>query len=86
VMKMFDVLIVNKDRNVRNFLVDGDWHMVLIDHSGGHPRERHREGREEARPVRPKAGREAPLAGRLSVEKSFGELVAKQREARVFFN
>ena len=33
VMKMFDVLIMNKDRNAQNFLVDGDWHMVLIDHS-----------------------------------------------------
>lgn len=32
-MKMFDVLIMNKDRNAQNFLVDGDWHMVLIDHS-----------------------------------------------------
>ncbi|MGH9321398.1 MAG: hypothetical protein ACRD21_08550 [Vicinamibacteria bacterium] len=33
IMKMFDILIMNKDRNAQNFLVDGDWHMVLIDHS-----------------------------------------------------
>lgn len=32
-MKLFDVLINNLDRNAQNFLVDGDWHMVLIDHS-----------------------------------------------------
>lgn len=32
-MKMFDVLINNVDRNAQNFLVDSDWHMVLIDHS-----------------------------------------------------
>ncbi|HXV61296.1 MAG TPA: hypothetical protein VEK15_11420 [Vicinamibacteria bacterium] len=32
-MKMFDVLIMNKDRNAQNFLVDSGWHIVLIDHS-----------------------------------------------------
>ncbi|MFQ5789341.1 MAG: hypothetical protein ACE5JI_02585 [Acidobacteriota bacterium] len=32
-MKMFDNLIQNRDRNAQNFLVDPDWHIVLIDHS-----------------------------------------------------
>jgi hypothetical protein len=32
-MKMFDNLIKNQDRNAQNFLVDPDWHIVLIDHS-----------------------------------------------------
>jgi hypothetical protein len=31
--KMFDNLIANKDPNLGNWLVDGDWHLVLIDHS-----------------------------------------------------
>jgi hypothetical protein len=32
-MKLFDTLIANRDRNAQNFMVDGDWHIVLIDHS-----------------------------------------------------
>lgn len=32
-MKMFDVLINNTDRNAQNFLVDSDFHIILIDHS-----------------------------------------------------
>jgi hypothetical protein len=32
-MKMFDVLIHNTDRNAQNFLVDQDFHIILIDHS-----------------------------------------------------
>ena len=32
-MKMMDVLINNADRNAQNFLVDPDFHIVLIDHS-----------------------------------------------------
>ncbi len=32
-MKMFDSLIRNDDRNAGNFLVDPDWHIILIDHS-----------------------------------------------------
>ena len=32
-MKMFDDLISNSDRNKGNLLVDGDWHIFLIDHS-----------------------------------------------------
>ena len=32
-MKMLDILINNDDRNAQNFLVDQDWHIVLIDHS-----------------------------------------------------
>jgi hypothetical protein len=32
-MKMFDDLIGNSDRNKGNLLVDGDWHVFLIDHS-----------------------------------------------------
>ena len=32
-MKMFDVLINNEDRNALNFLVDPDFHIILIDHS-----------------------------------------------------
>ncbi len=32
-MKMFDVLIHNTDRNAQNFLVDQDYHIILIDHS-----------------------------------------------------
>jgi hypothetical protein len=32
-MRFFDVLIDNPDRNARNFLVDDDWRLVLIDHS-----------------------------------------------------
>lgn len=31
--KMFDNLIANKDPNLGNWLVDEDWHLVLIDHS-----------------------------------------------------
>lgn len=31
--KMFDNLIANKDPNLGNWLVDGDWHLLLIDHS-----------------------------------------------------
>ncbi|MCC7032631.1 MAG: hypothetical protein IT179_07325 [Acidobacteria bacterium] len=31
--KMFDNLIANKDPNLGNWLVDGDWHLILIDHS-----------------------------------------------------
>jgi hypothetical protein len=31
--KMFDNLIGNKDPNLGNWLVDGDWHLLLIDHS-----------------------------------------------------
>jgi hypothetical protein len=31
--KMFDNLIANKDPNLGNWLVDPDWHLVLIDHS-----------------------------------------------------
>jgi hypothetical protein len=30
---MFDNLIGNKDPNLGNWLVDGDWHLLLIDHS-----------------------------------------------------
>ena len=32
-MKMFDNLICNKDRNMGNLLVDDDWNLFLIDHS-----------------------------------------------------
>jgi hypothetical protein len=32
-MKMFDNLICNKDRNMGNLLVDDDWNVFLIDHS-----------------------------------------------------
>ena len=32
-MKMLDVLINNEDRNAQNFLVDPDFHIILIDHS-----------------------------------------------------
>jgi hypothetical protein len=32
-MKMFDNLILNTDRNARNFMVDPEYHIVLIDHS-----------------------------------------------------
>ncbi len=32
-MKMMDVLINNDDRNAQNFLVDPDFHIILIDHS-----------------------------------------------------
>jgi hypothetical protein len=32
-MKMFDDFIGNNDRNKGNMLVDGDWHLYLIDHS-----------------------------------------------------
>ncbi len=32
-MKMFDDFIGNNDRNKGNMLVDGDWHLFLIDHS-----------------------------------------------------
>lgn len=32
-MKMFDVLIHNTDRNAQNFMVDQDYHIILIDHS-----------------------------------------------------
>jgi len=31
--KMFDNLIANKDPNLGNWLVDPDWHLILIDHS-----------------------------------------------------
>ena len=31
--KVFDNLIANIDRNAGNILVDGEWNMVLIDHS-----------------------------------------------------
>jgi hypothetical protein len=31
--KMFDNLIANKDPNLGNWLVDPDWHLLLIDHS-----------------------------------------------------
>ena len=33
IMKMFDNLICNKDRNLGNLLVDDDWNVYLIDHS-----------------------------------------------------
>ncbi len=33
IMKMFDNLIGNKDRNQGNLLVDDDWNLFLIDHS-----------------------------------------------------
>jgi hypothetical protein len=32
-MKMFDLLIANIDRNQGNLIYDGDWHLILIDHS-----------------------------------------------------
>jgi hypothetical protein len=32
-MKMFDQLVANIDRNAGNLLYDGDFHIVLIDHS-----------------------------------------------------
>ncbi|MCA1560805.1 MAG: phosphatidylinositol 4-kinase [Acidobacteria bacterium] len=32
-MKMFDVLIANDDRNQGNLLYDGEYHLILIDHS-----------------------------------------------------
>ncbi len=32
-MKIFDNLILNEDRNSRNFLVDPGHHIILIDHS-----------------------------------------------------
>jgi len=32
-MKMFDNLIANPDRNMGNLIVDGDWNLFLIDHS-----------------------------------------------------
>ena len=32
-MRLFDSLISNGDRNARNFMVDGKWNIVLIDHS-----------------------------------------------------
>jgi hypothetical protein len=31
--KMFDNLIANRDPNLGNWLVDEDWHLILIDHS-----------------------------------------------------
>ena len=31
--KMFDNLIANRDPNLGNWLVDPDWHLILIDHS-----------------------------------------------------
>lgn len=32
-MRFFDALIDNPDRNAGNFLIDAEWHVVLIDHS-----------------------------------------------------
>ena len=32
-MKMFDILIANDDRNQGNLLYDGEYHLILIDHS-----------------------------------------------------
>jgi hypothetical protein len=32
-MKLFDNLIGNTDRNQGNLIYDGDWHLILIDHS-----------------------------------------------------
>ena len=32
-MKIFDNLILNEDRNARNFMVDPEHHIILIDHS-----------------------------------------------------
>lgn len=32
-MKLFDQLAANIDRNQGNLLYDGDWHLILIDHS-----------------------------------------------------
>ena len=32
-MKLFDQLTANIDRNEGNLLYDGDWHLILIDHS-----------------------------------------------------
>jgi hypothetical protein len=32
-MKLFDNLICNPDRHLGNFMVDSDWHIILIDHS-----------------------------------------------------
>jgi len=111
VMKMFDVLIMNKDRNAQNFLVDGDWHMVLIDHSRAFVTEANIGKDEKKLPVQ----FDRQLVTKLrsldakSLEEAFGallmggqvkslierrdallsyldDLVAKQGEARVFFN
>lgn len=111
VMKMFDVLIMNKDRNAQNFLVDGDWHMVLIDHSRAFITEANIGKDEKKLPVQfdRKLVTKLRSLDAQSLEESFGELlmggqlkslierrdallsyldelVAKQGEARVFFN
>ncbi len=111
VMKMFDVLIMNKDRNAQNFLVDGDWHMVLIDHSRGFITEDDIGKDEKKLPVQfdRKMVEKLRSLDAASLEASFekllmggqvkslikrrdallaylDELVAKQGEARVFFN
>lgn len=36
-MRLFDAFIDNDDRNAGNFLVDDEWHLVLIDHSRALP-------------------------------------------------
>jgi len=111
VMKMFDVLIMNKDRNAQNFLVDGNWHIVLIDHSRAFITEANIGKEEKKLPVQFDRKLVAKLRSldAKSMGESFGELlmggqlkslierrdalvsylddlVAKQGEARVFFN
>jgi hypothetical protein len=108
VMKMFDILIMNKDRNAQNFLVDGDWHMVLIDHSravisevtlgkdGGSPagrpelvtklRSLDAENGGETGQALMESQLKSLIARRDALLSSLDELVAKQGEARVFFN
>jgi hypothetical protein len=111
VMKMFDIVIMNKDRNAQNFLVDSDWHMVLIDHSRAFITEDDIGKDEKRLPVQfdrnlveklraldaatLEAGfgkllmggqRKSLLERRDALLSYLDELVAKQGEARVFFN
>ena len=77
VMKMFDILIMNKDRNAQNFLVDGDWHMVLIDHSRAFITEENIAKDEKKLPVQfdRKLVEKLRSLDAKSLEESFGQLL-----------
>ena len=64
--RVFDNLIANIDRNAGNILVDGEWNLILIDHSRAFA-QRQDAVREGDDPGRPGVLREAegPRRGRL---------------------
>ena len=59
VVRVFDQLIYNTDRNLQNLLIDADFHIWMIDHTRAFRHAHHAARKEEPGEVRPGPARQA---------------------------